>query len=155
MYVLGESVAHENQVVVKARIRFRSRGSTKRYSPRRRPCPPPWPPPWPPPPEQLEYTRIAASPAIGHLYSQIPHPMHRSWMTTGRCRIRVSPVGSCTSTSSSSIAFSGSGHISSQTMQSCSSAQGRQRFLSIFARPITCCCLSSKGRGGMASTGQT
>ena len=55
----------------------------------------------------------------------------------------------------SSIAFSGTGHISSQTMQGVSTAQGRQRSLSITATPMTRRRFSGSASGGIAPEGQT
>ena len=55
----------------------------------------------------------------------------------------------------SSIAFSGTGHISSQTMQGVSGAQGRQRSLSITATPMTWPRFSGSESGGIAPEGQT
>ena len=100
------------------------------------------------------YTRMAASPFSGQRFSQMPQPMQRSRTTTGRRTSTVSPVGAVTVTSSRMMAFSGTGHISSHTRQLRLSAQGRQRFWSMYAWPITASRLSSRARGGIAPVGQ-
>ena len=72
--------------------------------------------------------RMAASPGTGHLYSQMAQPMQRERITFGRRTVTMLPSGSLTSASSRTMALSGTGQTSSQTMQSRAYTHGMQRF---------------------------
>ncbi len=85
-------------------------------------------------------TTIAARPSSGHLYSQMPQPMQRLAIDLrAREIVTVLPSGAGDQVGRQQpIALSGTGHISWQTTHGVSAAQGRQRFRSITATPMTC-----------------
>ena len=83
-------------------------------------------------------TTIAGGPSSGHLYSQMPQPMQRLGDHLGAREVVLRAVGPRDEAlgRSSTMALSGTGHISWQTTQGVSCAQGRQRFRSMTARPM-------------------
>ena len=81
--------------------------------------------------------------------------MHLSLMTTGRRTTVATPSLLVTVMSSSTMAFSVSGHISWQTMQLTPSDQGMHSSWSISALPMTVFCFSGSDSLGMALVGHT
>ena len=76
---------------------------------------------------------MAAGPATGHLFSQVPQPIQRSATTRGSFKgwsSRVVPF-------SKMMALSGRGQTSWQTMQARLSPQAMQHDVSIVAQPMT------------------
>ena len=67
----------------------------------------------------------------------------------------ISPPAFSTSTSSSLMAFSASGQISSHTLQMVLYPHTRQRDGSMLANPIGVRCFSSRVKGGIAPVGHT
>ncbi len=103
---------------------------------------------------QLNWTRIAASPSTGHLFSQMPQPIHASASTIGNNTSTTPPPAWVKNFCSSEIALCGSGHISSHTMQFPCSPHAMQRVWSMLAVPIFVKRFSSRDRVGIAWTGQ-
>jgi hypothetical protein len=88
---------------------------------------------------------------MGHLFSQIPHPMHNSVTTTGT-RTCAPPFPAC---SRKTIAFFGVGQCSSQTMHGVPWAKGMHRDGSTNANPMTVLRFSPGSNFRIADVGHT